>query len=157
MSHIDPAFLQLCQMGYMCGLDKIAKGLGLGGKTEGMSGALAPVMWAKGREEQDKVLEYVAQDARTTAEMYEGLLEKGSVHWITQSGRLSRYPFAPKTKDGRLLTVDEATGLKLPDTSWMTDPRTRHSCYGWTAAVIKADPGLHLEEGIAVVQTELPF
>jgi hypothetical protein len=38
--------------------------MGLAGKLEGMSGEMAPVLWAQGKREE--VLRYVAQDVKTT-------------------------------------------------------------------------------------------
>lgn len=35
--------------GYGVGLDAMARGMGVEGKTEGMTGALAPIMWVQGR------------------------------------------------------------------------------------------------------------
>ena len=66
-NHVDMMFHVLCELGYAVGLDAAAKGMGLAGKTEGMNGAIAPVLWAEGRREE--VLGYVAQDVRTTLEL----------------------------------------------------------------------------------------
>ena len=78
-------------------------------------------------------LEYVAQDVKTTADVYRAILEQGIVEkWITHKGTVSRAFWRPETKDGRLLTVDESLALKAPDTSWMTfQGPTRESCAGW--------------------------
>jgi hypothetical protein len=121
----------------MVGLDTMAKGLGLAGKTEGMKGALAPAMWAESREAQDRVLEYVAQDVKTTAEIYEALLERKKLWWMTKRGTRTRSPWEPivlKDGDGdaRLLTVAEALMLPEPDTSWMDAPWPRSKFAGWT-------------------------
>lgn len=139
LCHIDIAFQMLCEKGFMCGLDAAAKGMGLAGKTEGMHGDLAPVMWAQGRKEQDKVLEYVAQDVRTTAEVYKAILDKGHLTWITRRGTKCVNPWVPEVHkfigggNKRLLTVREALGLPLPDTSWMDEPSwPRSRFYAWT-------------------------
>ena len=55
-------FHVFCAKGYGLGLDKAARGMGLPGKTAGMDGSMAPLLW-KNREFQ-KVLDYVAQDVR---------------------------------------------------------------------------------------------
>lgn len=130
LAHIDMAFAMLCEKGYMCGLNNAAKGMGLSGKTEGMSGALAPTLWAQGREEQEKVLEYVGQDARTTAQVYEAIIEKGGLTWVTRKGYLTKSPWCPAT--GRILTVREANETPLPNTSWMDNPWPREKFLGWT-------------------------
>jgi hypothetical protein len=137
LSHIDPAFQMLCQKGFMIGLAAMSEGLGLAGKTEGMDGLRAVEMWKGTREDQDKVLEYVAQDARATAMMYEAILEKGYVRWITKRGSWSRYPWIPKIiRDEeaftyRLFTAKESLEIPEPDTSWMDKPLPREKFYGW--------------------------
>ena len=57
-NHVDMMFHILCRLGYGVGLDAAARGMGITGKPEGMSGAVAPVLWAEGRREE--VLRYVA-------------------------------------------------------------------------------------------------
>ena len=54
LGHIDIFWQMFCERGFGCGLAAIADGMDLAGKSEGMSGALAPEMWAQGREQQDK-------------------------------------------------------------------------------------------------------
>ena len=93
--HIDIGFVMLCDKGYMIGLDSMAKGLNLAGKIEGMEGRLAPAMWAKDRHSQDRVLEYVAQDVVTTAQVYEELIGQIYLYWKTKSGHLSVQPWFP--------------------------------------------------------------
>lgn len=126
LNHIDMAFAMLAEKGYMIGLDTAAKGMGLAGKTKGMSGKLAPEMWAGSLEEQEKVLEYVAQDARTTADLFEAVLKAGEIRWISRSGRRNtwRLPTAG-------LTVRCAMQRPEPDTSWMTAPWPRSKFVGW--------------------------
>jgi hypothetical protein len=149
----------------MTKLVKLSEGLKVGTKTEGMHGDLAPYLWngypSSGddldadladvraaieplgvepgtRAAQDLCLEYVAQDARITADTYTALLEQGHVYWITQKGTRSRYPWRPETKPGRLLTVNESCALPLPDTSWMSGgPRqTREKALAWTKELL---------------------
>ena len=81
----------------MIGIETAGKGLDVGAKTEGMHGDLAPVLWcgwpdwaddelralieALGvepgtREAQDLCLEYVAQDAKLTADVYSAILDR---------------------------------------------------------------------------------
>ena len=67
LAHVDMMFHAFCRLGHGVGLDAAAKGMGLAGKTKGMSGELAPVLWAEGRREE--VLKYVAQDVRTTLDL----------------------------------------------------------------------------------------
>ena len=143
--HIDMAFQMRVEKGYMIGLDTAAKGLGVEGKTEGMSGALAPQMWRQGWQEQAKVLRYVCQDARATVDVYNALVTQRVLHWTTRAGRRTRSPWAPTfvTADGptallsvpyRLPTVREVTQYCEPaDTSWMSfQPTPLDAYYGWT-------------------------
>jgi hypothetical protein len=137
LEHIDPMWQFFCQMGYPVGLNKVAKGLGLEGKTEGMSGALAPVYWREGPEKQEFVLEYVIQDVLATAQVYQEIVNRQKVHWITSKGIPSRSPWRPVMRGQRLLTCIECLDLKVPDTSWQKQDRkfktlTREGFYAWT-------------------------
>jgi hypothetical protein len=127
LEHIDMAFHMLCVKGYMIGLNTAAHGLEVGSKMEGMHGSLAPVMWAEGRESQEKVLQYVAQDAILTSQVYQAIQEKKRLPWTSRSGN----PQVWFLNDRGLLPVCEADQLPLPDTSWMTNPRMRGDCLGW--------------------------
>lgn len=123
LGHIDMMFHVFCLRGHFLGLDKAAKGLGLPGKTEGVSGAMAPQMWADGR--QAEVLEYVAQDVRTTLAVAQGVDQLGEVRWTSQRGK-------PNGIDiDRWLTAKEAQQLPLPDTSWMNAPVSRGKFTAW--------------------------
>ena len=137
----------------MPSLQNVALGLGLAGKTEGMSGAMAPVLWARSAADQQSVLEYVKQDVVTISEVARAALLMSRVAWITKSGRASRRPWHPSWyvhewdavvrpgegaryaealgKPRRFLTVRECLELPLPDTSWMTEPWPRSKFTGW--------------------------
>lgn len=132
LGHTDIGFAMLCQMGFMVGLNAMAQGLGVAGKTGGMSGALAPVMWAESRESQEKVLEYVQQDVQATADVYDALLARRRMYWITRRGTRSKRPWCPKFSDGHILSVRESLELPEPDTGWMSDPWPRSKFCGWT-------------------------
>ena len=120
--HVDPMFHILCQRGFGVSLDAAAKGMDLAGKT--MSGADAPKLWAEGKREE--VLQYVAQDVRTTIEVAAACEACGKFRWIAKSGNLRtmRLPCG-------WLTVDEADKLPMPNTSWMTDPWPREKFTDW--------------------------
>lgn len=124
---IDPAFAMFCAKGFMVGLDATAKGMGLAGKLEGMGGALAPKMWAGSLADQERVLTYVAQDARTTAEVYERILCEERLFWLSKNGVVRRWALPWSV----IPTVREALELPLPNTSWMTDPWKREKFVGW--------------------------
>jgi len=131
---IDPGFQMLCEVGYMTGLNKLAKGMGLAGKLTGVSGKDAPAMWRQGAEAQQTVLKYVAQDARTTAELYEAAIKQSMLRWTSRSGKTAVWQIKgmKETEDGwRTLTVREANELPLPDTSWMKEPWPRSGFTQW--------------------------
>jgi len=124
LDHVDMMFHVFCTLGYPVGLEAAAKGSGLAGKPEGMSGIMAPSMWAAGKHQE--VLDYVAQDARTTLELAE-LCEKAKCfRWITRRGKTSRMDLP-----AGWLTASQAMRLPEPDTSWMSSPLPRHRFTGW--------------------------
>ncbi len=148
--HIDMMFQFFCEKGFPLALNTAAKGMGLAGKTAGMHGELAPVMWAQGREEQNRVLEYVAQDVVTTADVYKAILHERFLRWTTKAGRLAVWQPTLKlngdVREPRMLTVEECLALPEPDTSWMTGERwTRAKFAGW------------LKSGQAQVETPIPL
>ena len=124
LGHVDMMFQVMCQLGHVLSLDAAAKGMKLAGKTEGMSGLLAPEMWARG--EFDQVLQYVRQDARCTLDLAEACERSRRLRWISRRGG---------SRDMLLrngwLSVVEALKLPLPDTSWMTNPISREQVTAW--------------------------
>ena len=125
LAHVDMMFHVLCKLGYGVSLDAAARGMGVDGKPEGMNGAVAPVLWAEGKQEE--VLRYVAQDVRTTLDLARACEGCGELRWVARSGRLRRVTL----REG-WLTVEEALLLPLPDTSWMAEPWPRERFTGWT-------------------------
>ncbi len=123
-NHVDMMFHILCLRGFGVSLDAAAKGMGLAGKPEGMSGAKAPQLWAEGKREE--VLRYVAQDVRTTMEVALKCETAAALHWISQRGKLRTM----KLVDG-WLTVEKALQLPLPYTGWMDEPWKREEFVGW--------------------------
>jgi len=134
-NHIDMMFHVLCRLGYGISLDAAAKGMGLAGKTKGMSGAQAPVLWAEGKREE--VLRYVAQDVRTTLEAAQACESLGALRWVARSGKVRSMAL----REG-WLTVSEALELPLPDTSWMDEPWSREDFVGWMEQDGQPCPGV---------------
>jgi len=127
LTHVDMMFQFFCTKGYPLALDTAAKSLGLQGKTEGMSGSLAPFMWEKSLDDRLKVLEYVGQDARTTLEVAEKAEQLQEIAWISKKGKMQRFNFE------RWLTVQECLEtIAEPDQSWMTNPMRRSDFTAWT-------------------------
>ena len=82
------------------------------------------MLWAEGKREE--VLEYVAQDVRTTLELAQVCESLGELRWVARSGRLRSMALGEGW-----LTVWEALELPLPDTSWMSEPWPREKFTGW--------------------------
>jgi hypothetical protein len=124
LNHIDMMFHIFCELGFPLALDRAAKGMGLPGKLAGMSGELAPLFWAQGRRKE--VLEYVAQDARTTLAVAQTAERSRQLKWISKSGRSQTMalPFG-------WLKVQEAMKLPEPDTSWMRRSWSRKRFLEW--------------------------
>ena len=129
LDHIDVAFAMFCEKGFMIGLETAAKGQDLQGKTEGMHGDLAPVMWKQGEDERAKVLEYVQQDAVVTANVYRALVDNKKLRWTSRTGR-TNYWFCGEV----ISTVRESLAKPEPDTSWMSDPWPRSKFAEWATS-----------------------
>lgn len=125
LNSVDMMFFFFCQKGYPVGLNAVAQGIGLQGKTEGMHGSLAPVMWQSSLEERKKVLEYVSQDVRTTLDVALKGLELHYFRWISKSGKVNYFGFQ------EFLTVEQCLLLPEPDTSWMSNPIQRSQFTKW--------------------------
>jgi hypothetical protein len=128
LKHVDLMFHVFCLRGHTLGLDKAAKGMRLPGKTAGLSGEMAPRYWAEGRRRE--ILEYVAQDARTTLDVAEAAERIGELRWISDSGFIQRLPLAKGW-----LAVREALQLPEPDTTKFRNPLRRKDFLVWTRAV----------------------
>jgi hypothetical protein len=124
MNHIDMLFHAVCVLGHPISLQKATEGMEIEGKLAAMSGAEAPEAWAAGRFEE--VLAYVQQDAAATVELTQVCEERKELAWITRTGKKRRMPL----EDG-WLNVKDASGLPLPDTSWMSDPPRRERFLSW--------------------------
>ncbi len=124
MGHIDMMFHVFCLKGYAIGLDKAAKGMGLKGKPPGMTGEMAPRLWAAGQYQE--VLDYVQQDTRILLELAYAIDLERELRWHSNSGR-PQYLSLPSG----WLPVKEAMKLPEPDTSWMSNPWPRSKFTSW--------------------------
>ena len=125
LGHVDMMFHVVCALGYPVSLEKAAEGMKIPGKPAGMSGLLAPKMWAKGRH--DEVLDYVAQDVRMTMAIAETAEKRRSFAWITRKAIRSTLALPQGW-----LPVRDALRLPEPDISWMTKPLKRRDFMNWT-------------------------
>lgn len=143
LKHCDLMFQFFCYKGYPLGLDTAAKGMGLPGKTEGMHGDLAPLMWMDdpqglidaghpdlaaipAPERRKKVLEYLKQDVRTTLDVARAVQDAKVLNWTSRKGKPNFCYFS----DG-LLVVEGCAWIAEPDNSWMTNPIKREQFTGW--------------------------
>jgi hypothetical protein len=133
MTHFDPAFQMLCDKGFMVGMQAVALGLGCKGKLDGMHGDLAPKLWAQSPEDQATVLAYVSQDVQTTTDIMVNSSIKRKIDWTSQKGKPNTWRF------GKWVNVEEALRIAKPDTSWMSEPRTRESCYSWIKKYLREE------------------
>jgi hypothetical protein len=124
LGHVDMMFHVVCELGFPVGLGKTAEGFGLPGKSAGITGCDAPVMWAQGR--CDEVLEYNLQDARLALTIALEAERRGELLWITRRGTTGRMPLKQGWR-----SVQEALQTPLPDTSWMSDPPAREDFTAW--------------------------
>jgi RNase H-like protein len=126
VEHVDMMFHVFCDRGFPVALNKAAEALKIQGKPEGMSGYLAPRLWADG--EHDKVLDYVAEDVRIARDIAKACETRRRFQWITARGKPSSMPLP-----NGWLTVAEAMRLPEPDTSWMSRPIPRRRFTDWLA------------------------
>ena len=124
VEHVDMMFHVFCDRGFPVALNKAAEALQIQGKPEGMSGYLAPRLWADGQH--DKVLDYVAEDVRIARDIALACEKKRQFQWITGRGKRSFMPLP-----NGWLTVRDAMKLPEPDTSWMSRPIPRHRFTSW--------------------------
>lgn len=124
LNHIDLMFHFFCQMGYPLALEKAARGLGLPGKLDGVSGEDAPFLWQMGSHQT--VLNYVAQDTITVLEIAKLVQKRKFLPWISNQGKPQRanFPYG-------WLPVNQAFSLPWPETYWMTDPLQREEFITW--------------------------
>jgi hypothetical protein len=124
INHVDMMFQVFCDRGFPVALDKAAEALGIPGKPAGMSGLLAPRLWAEGRFRE--VLDYVAQDVRIALEVAKKCDKMRRFEWMTRKGTRSSMNLARGW-----LTVGDSLRLPEPDTSWMTSPIPRRDFCHW--------------------------
>ena len=117
-------FHVFCLKGFPVGLDNAAQGSGVKGKPAGMSGIKAPQLWQRG--EYQAVLDYVAQDVRTTLQLALVCERNKSLRWLTRKGTRSECALP-----SGWLAVEHAMRLPTPDTSWMDKPMSRAHFTGW--------------------------
>jgi hypothetical protein len=124
VNHVDMMFHVFCEKGFPVALDKAAQALAIPGKPAGMSGILAPQLWAQGRCQE--VIDYVSQDVRMTLHVALACEKQRRLDWITRRGTRSSINLPQGW-----LTIQEAHRLPVPDTSWMDTPIPRREFTNW--------------------------
>ncbi|MBN2580150.1 MAG: ribonuclease H-like domain-containing protein [Pirellulales bacterium] len=124
VGHVDMMFHVFCDRGFPVALDKAAQALRIPGKPPGMSGVLAPGLWAEGRYQE--VIDYVSGDVRITLKVAVECEKRRRFDWITRRGTTSSMNL-PRG----WLSVEEALRLPEPDTSWMDSAIPRHHFTRW--------------------------
>jgi hypothetical protein len=135
LNHVDMMFHLFCLKGHYLAMDAAAKGMGLPGKVPGMTGADVPRLWAQG--DQERVLVYLGQDVRTTADLAQACDSSRAIFWTSQRGNRQSVDLP-----SGCLAVRHAVALPEPDTSWMTDPPKREEFIGWARDEIRSAPVL---------------
>ncbi len=116
LNHVDMMFIVVTLRGHYLGLDKAAKGMGIQGKLKqvtlndgttlkDMTGGKAPSLWREGQYQA--VLDYLADDVRSTLELAQAIESQKYIKWTAQSGNKQKLDI-PK-----LYTVKEC--LELPE------------------------------------------
>lgn len=134
LNHIDLMMIVVTLRGHYLGLDKACKGANIQGKlhdvtlTNGqkltdMSGGKAPGLWKAG--EYQAVLDYLADDVRSTLELAEWIQKNKMIRWISERGYEQKIP-VPK-----LYTVKECLELNPVLPAWVTNPVDRRSMMEW--------------------------
>jgi hypothetical protein len=155
LNHVDMMFHIFCDRGYPVALDKAAEALKIPGKPPGMSGLLAPQLWAQGRYQE--VLNYVAHDVWIALEIAHTCEERRKFQWITRKGTKNSIDLLKGW-----LTVREAMHLPEPDTSWMTTPIPRSAFTQWIDITCNASiqipdvPGKDPDVSSASPESSLP-
>lgn len=86
--HIDIGFAMICELGFMCGMQAACKGMGLPGKSDGMTGKLIPTMWQGTLAEQELCLDYCRNDVAMTSLVWQGMLYHEALRYEDKQGHL---------------------------------------------------------------------
>lgn len=134
MGHVDMMLQFTFTKGFYLSLEAALAGMRIPGKLKevtlkdgtvlkGMSGVLAPELWAKG--ETDAVLSYLREDVTQPLRLAYEIEKRNGLRWITKRGMAMAVHF------DRLRTVEECLEIPQPDTSWMDASPSRDSFFEW--------------------------
>lgn len=115
LNHYDLMFQLYNQLGYPVGLDATAKGFGLSGKYQNISGAMVPILWSNG--ERQRVFDYLSTDIDLTLLVAKNVERENEFRWQTKNGKLRT------VKVERLKTVREVLEENPPQVpAWWKGP-----------------------------------
>jgi len=135
LNHIDLMLIVTTMRGHWLGLDKAAKGASIQGKLKSvtlsngeilndMSGGKAPALWKVG--EYQAVLDYLADDVRSTLELAQWIETNKKIQWTSDKGYHQEFD-VPK-----LYTVRECLELSRDTVpKWVTEPIKLKSMMEW--------------------------
>lgn len=123
--HIDLGFAMLCDLGYMCGLQAACEGMGLPGKSDGITGKLIPQLWRGTRLQQEECLNYCRNDVAMTMLVYQGLLHHGKLQYLDKMG--SKHIWKPRDE----LVLDVRNAQLAPEVGRPYWKRSKFT--GWLA------------------------
>lgn len=136
LEHYDGMLMITAKYGHFLGLDKAAKGAGVGGKMKSvtlnsgsilteMSGAAAPELWVAG--EREAVLAYLRQDVITSLGV--GLFQQAtnSTVWISKR-RIERQIDFVLVKD----LPEEPPDLP----KWVQEPKSKSELVAWATSIL---------------------
>jgi hypothetical protein len=119
----DPMYAIFKLRGFPVGLNNACIGQGVEGKLEDVGGAAAVKMWNNPLL-RGKVLQYVAQDARATAEVAKRIRDTGIFKWMTGRKTISGQEMS-------LLPTRHFLDMSMPDQTWMDTPLSEANFTSW--------------------------
>lgn len=94
------------------------------------SGEDAPKLWAAGQYQQ--ALEYVAQDARATLDVFRHLVQHGGFTWTSRRGYEQTFALPEDLRDPESWTVRNILRRRWDEPKdWITDPTTPQDFTAW--------------------------
>jgi RNase_H superfamily len=138
-AHVDYMYFIFCCLGYPVSLENACAGTKVPGKSKYVTlkdgskavagGAQAPLLWDAG--ETNAVLEYLCEDVSSLMRLAVEWRYKSKATWLSKSGKLKTLDMRTPSGDEVELTVDYCNSIPVPDTSWMTSPKSRNDFTGW--------------------------
>jgi len=155
--HCDPAFQCLCQMGFMLGLETVAKALGVGGKMEGMRGDLEPYLWG-GLSFPSCRATMSPEEAAVWDERVQAVAALEAEHGIVAGSQEARRLCLAYVEQDARATLDVYRGLckvGAEGLSWTTKKGTR-SVKAWDVAKVNGEP-LIVEQAMMLAEPDVSW